>query len=595
MPAGAYRGNLSGIAHPGGVGYKHAMQLHALLLLLCAGVAAAQIDLPSRQSDASGGVRIAEQIADLDLAGREQLILAQISAGNVPESWKRFVPVKVTRIIDGEQFNAELLVAPDYLAVGSDEDRLLTPLSPRSAQEIADRLGCVIPTRQMVDDIYNAASLKLEPAPIPPSPDMVKVKTWLQHQETIQKQRKETKSPPGLIAGHKKDVVVTNQLNAAPGKVAIYGWHRLDGTPIQPLYLGHTELWVDYSHGIRLVARSMTVNGKSTTVEEVLADRKLSGLLSDEGVILNPRYPTPERGSAVSSAEKSETLVFEPGVRVILNFPASDDATKPLRLILYALPSGNSIEQTIGRRINPGDDWHFDIQHIGAQTRWLRKREPDVSLAVAYLECEGKSWPAWRKKYDPNDERISQIVDALRRRFTGRKFTLVLTGHSGGGSFTFGYLNGIEAIPDDVERIGFLDSNYAYDSSKAHGDKLAAWLANSKQRYLTVIAYEDYIALLNGNTFVSENGGTWGRSRLMLADLKNKIDFTGDTDTEWERYTALEGRVKFLMRKNPAKAVLHTRLVELNGFIHAMLTGTALENRDYTFFGSRAYEEFVAP
>jgi hypothetical protein len=157
----------------------------------------------------------------------------------------------------------------------------------------------------------------------------------------------------------------------------------------------------------------------------------------------------------------------------------------------------------------------------------------------------------------------------------------------------FGFLNGVEQIPDYVERIAFLDSNYAYDSGKAHGDKLAAWLTASDSRHLTVIAYEDYVGLLNGKTFVSENGGSWGRSRAMLSDLSAKFEFSSEAEAEWERHAALNGRVKFLMRKNPEKAVLHTRLVELNGFIHAMVTGTDLENRDYKFFGPRVYERFI--
>jgi hypothetical protein len=30
-----------------------------------------------------------------------------------------------------------------------------------------------------------------------------------------------------------------------------------------------------------------------------------------------------------------------------------------------------------------------------------------------------------------------------------------------------------------------------------------------------------------------------------------------------------------------------------NGFIHAMLTGTPLENHDYEYFGERAYEQWI--
>jgi hypothetical protein len=54
---------------------------------------------------------------------------------------------------------------------------------------------------------------------------------------------------------------------------------------IQPLYLGHTAAWVDYSHGIRLVSQTMLLNGRPTNIPAVLADPNLCSLLSDEGVI----------------------------------------------------------------------------------------------------------------------------------------------------------------------------------------------------------------------------------------------------------------------------------------------------------------------
>ena len=38
-------------------------------------------------------------------------------------------------------------------------------------------------------------------------------------------------------------------------------------------------------------------------------------------------------------------------------------------------------------------------------------------------------------------------------------------------------------------------------------------------------AYQDYLARLHGQTFVSEQGGTWGRSQAMLADLGKIFPF----------------------------------------------------------------------
>jgi hypothetical protein len=102
----------------------------------------------------------------------------------------------------------------------------------------------------MVDQIYAAARVKLEPIPMYAYRDSTP--TFWQHHLIIEGHRKGRK---GLIAGIKKDIVQTEKLKAYPNKdrVAIYGWHRLNGKPIQPLYLGHVWWYVDYSQGLRLV------------------------------------------------------------------------------------------------------------------------------------------------------------------------------------------------------------------------------------------------------------------------------------------------------------------------------------------------------
>jgi hypothetical protein len=552
----------------------------------------ADVTTVDRAADSPTGSEFAVRVAPLDLAARERAIIAEVKRGNVPAFWRKFVEVKVARA----DATAVFRVAPDYFAIGTDEDYFLIPMTPMTSQTIADQLGCILPTRKIVDEIWRAAALKLVPAPIPPSPVMVTVPVFVEHNATVRAQR--TKALPAhplgtLVAGHKKDVVITPQLAAAPGKVAIYGWHRADEQPIQPLHLGHTANWVDYSHGVRFVARDMTVNGAPTTVEAVLADSALCPLLSDEGPITKPRYAKEFTNAARPFRERTEELHFDPGVRVIINSPGDLDATKPVRLGLYAVPAGNTIEQTIGRRIAPGEDWHFDIQHIGAQTRWLRTRQLDANLVVAYLECSEGSWVLWRRKHSTDTHRIPEIIKALRGRFT-QPVKLVLTGHSAGGAFTFGWLDAIERIPDAVERIAFLDSNYAYDTALGHGAKLADWLEASAQHFLCVLAYEDYIALLDGKPFVSERGGTWGRTHAVLHDLGEGLVFGIDTAAGLQRHTALEGRTQFLLKENPEKAVLHTRLVEWNGFIHALLTGTPLEGVGYTYLGRRAYEDWIA-
>jgi hypothetical protein len=79
----------------------------------------------------------------------------------------------------------------------------------------------------------------------------------------------------------------------------------------------------------------------------------------------------------------------------------------------------------------------------------------------------------------------------------------------------------------------------------------------------------------------------------MLRDLGRTFEFTrGDTDG-LQRHTALGGRIEFLLKENPEKAVLHTRQVELNGFVHAMLSGTGIGENEYIYLGSRVYERYI--
>jgi hypothetical protein len=148
-----------------------------------------------------------------------------------------------------------------------------------AAQKIADSLHCFLPTRKMVDDIYANATVRPEPLPMYALRDSTP--TMWQHHLMIEGQRQGRK---GLIAGIKKDVVISGKISrdARPNRVAIYGWHKPDGQPIQPLYTGHVNWYVDYSHGIRLVHEIIFVEGKAMHYTEVLKHPVFSKLLCNE-------------------------------------------------------------------------------------------------------------------------------------------------------------------------------------------------------------------------------------------------------------------------------------------------------------------------
>jgi hypothetical protein len=111
---------------------------------------------------------------------------------------------------------------------------------------------------------------------------------FVEHNATVDRQRFAADRRLGaLTAGQKKDVVLTRRLMSSRGKVAIYGWHRPNGRPIQPLSTVHGAQYADYSHGIRLVAGTAYVDGVARTLADVLADPDLASIVSGEGPIDN--------------------------------------------------------------------------------------------------------------------------------------------------------------------------------------------------------------------------------------------------------------------------------------------------------------------
>ena len=247
-----------------------------------------RISVPERNNAAITGTEFYKKAVAFLWHERDSFALKEILAGNIPSFLKTLVAIH-TSIKDsaGKTFNAVYYVTPDYISIGSNEDWARIPLTPMAAQQIADSFHCFLPTRKMVDGIYLAAKVKLEPVPMYAFRDSTI--TMYQHHLIIEGQRKLRK---GLIAGIKKDVVLSGKVSRdKPNREAIYGWHKPDGKPIQPLYTGHINWWVDYSHGIRLVYRTIYVNGKAMDYIDVFKDNVLKKLLCDEDDCDFYRYP----------------------------------------------------------------------------------------------------------------------------------------------------------------------------------------------------------------------------------------------------------------------------------------------------------------
>ncbi len=256
------------------------------------------LDIPERPAEAVGGSVLVKQHTGLSRADREKAVFGEILSGNVPAFTRRLRPVKIIETVDAKSYEIIFYITADYLAIGSDLDYLYIPMTPSMGQYLADQLHCSFPTKKIVDLIYTYAEIKLAPQPIPPSDSMTSVPVFRQHSDSIKQQIFDLgidRSVDQLIAGHKKDIIISNkiyQANDSSGRVVIYGWHLSEKHPIQPVYNGHIASYADYSHGVRLMAKQVFINGASMQIDDVLRDPKLSILFSHEGVISKPYYPS---------------------------------------------------------------------------------------------------------------------------------------------------------------------------------------------------------------------------------------------------------------------------------------------------------------
>jgi hypothetical protein len=170
-------------------------------------------------------------------------------------------------------------VAPDYLSLGTDDDWARIPLTPMAAQVIADRFSCFLPTRKMVNDIYTQAKVKLAPVPMYAFRDS-SVTMWQHHliiEGTTQGNERIDRRYQKRCCSLRKNLARSQTRPRSNLWMAQTGWQS-DTT----LYTGHINWWVDYSHGIRLIYKTIWVNGTAMDYTDVLKHPVYSKLLCDE-------------------------------------------------------------------------------------------------------------------------------------------------------------------------------------------------------------------------------------------------------------------------------------------------------------------------
>lgn len=251
-----------------------------VIIFLSSCISTKRIPHPPTNINPITGSEFYKTAASFNWQKRDSLFLELFENGSVPKNYFRFKTIRFN-FTDSLQkkHTIQFFTAKDYALIGSKKDWARVPLTPIAAQKMADSMYCFLPTRKLVNIIHQHANVKLEPVPMYAYRDST-VTMW-QHHLIIEGQKKGKR---GLISGIKKDIVICsiNALKNRENRVAIYGWHKSDGHPIQPLYTGHVNWYADYSHGARMIFRKIKVDHQWLDYTLLLKDPLLKYAISDE-------------------------------------------------------------------------------------------------------------------------------------------------------------------------------------------------------------------------------------------------------------------------------------------------------------------------
>lgn len=265
----------------------------------------------------------------------------------------------------------------------------------------------------------------------------------------------------------------------------------------------------------------------------------------------------------------------------------------PTYIVFFALPNTNTVKWISGRKVEEGGDRRYNIQHVGAQTRFLRDKMPDCNLLVAYMGEKNRSWPTYIRNHERSGEIVRNVIDSITNLYKAYDPRVVLSGHSGGGRVLLRYIEQVREIPDHIERIVILDSDYAYDDA-LHLDKLVEWLDKSKRHTLFTSVYCDSVVVSNGKNIVSPRGGTWYRTGWLRRGLAEHYDFKSEqVDSSLTYYEGKRGQIQMWFKMTTPEVSYHSTLVDRNGFIQSMLGGTKLDGDGYVYWGDRAYNNYI--
>lgn len=264
----------------------------------------------------------------------EELIYAEFRKGNVPDFMRpeNFTSITLQKTIDGRKISITIRACVDYMAVGSNGDYLIVPVSALLAQRLADQFGFTMPTQKIVDVIddeskrvggylpFYAAPILAEKIINPHTGKSVLAGEagqswnfksygfyegrWMESGQFVEEQNRRiyeawtgAGSPGGIRSGHKKDVIydAQNYMQSNEGGQPVVIYHK----GIQGLSNVHKVDYKDYSHGVRFLSDSVEltitekdgrVTKETRTYASILNDPKLYQVLSYSRVDITKLY-----------------------------------------------------------------------------------------------------------------------------------------------------------------------------------------------------------------------------------------------------------------------------------------------------------------
>ena len=128
--------------------------------------------------------------------------------------------------------------------------------------------------------------------------------------------------------------------------------------------------------------------------------------------------------------------------------------------------------------------------------------------------------------------------------------------------------------------------------NKTHREALSAKLdANAINVEHSKLFYSDLQLARSRSAFIKNK--TLDNLDKYLIEFESNFTMNTEENDSLVIVKSKDERVQFFFKLNPDRKILHTQQVELNGFIHSILSGTKKDSKGYRYYGARAYGQFI--